>query len=275
MNYNEIQYFNNLPKILQKEQLNIKEDDVSYSRIETQSLETLEIDDVKGFVRQHGFCLIKLQKELKPIDWANFLTPHLGSLISQTPKGDDFIYEVDYNPTENGKKRRMQLNSNKAQPMHTDGHFKAKSPTTIALFCQKQAEQGGYSKMVSSENIYNYLQKICPKVVPKLFNLEAIKYTRKRPGGGLYEYTKPLFTQKEDGSIAMAYNPIMYKITAEKDVEQALQLINYFTNNPNNQITYKLAENELLLLDNQKMLHGRSEFNQTLRKLARLWFSGE
>jgi alpha-ketoglutarate-dependent taurine dioxygenase len=67
----------------------------------------------------------------------------------------------------------------------------------------------------------------------------------------------------------------MYQINASKNIEDCLRLINYYSNNPINQTIFKLKPHEILIVDNQRFLHGRTCFPQnSKRKMQRFWFQG-
>ncbi|WP_392476274.1 TauD/TfdA family dioxygenase [Nostoc sp. C110] len=271
MNSQEIRYFNSLPSLLRQSYVKINIDNSNLLRIRVEETK-INFDEIVEVIGVRDYCILTFSSTLDIQEFAEKANPFFGDLMSQTQEASSLIYSVEYNPQFNLS--NMQLNSNSAQPMHTDGHFKEKSPKYLCLYCCEQAKNGGFSQMVFADDVYSYIKSLSLEIAEQLFS-EYIEYSRRRPKGGLFKYNKKLFFRRNDGKIGISYNPIMYEIKADKKIEQALTLINYFTNKPSSQTIFRLQPNEMLILDNERVLHGRTSFDRTSRrKLKRLWFAG-
>jgi len=269
MDFREIKYFNSLPYLSRNSNLGMDVSDVV--RINVKG--TVDFDEISETLEARDYCILKFISTISIREFAQKASAYFGELIPQTQDSDSFMYSVEYNPQK--QLSNLQLNSNRAQPMHTDGQFKEKSPKYLCLYCHNRSKSGGFSQIVFADDVYNYINSLSSEVTNQLFN-EYIEYFRRKPSGGLFIYRKRLFFTRNDGKIGISYNPIMYKIEASKEVEQALILINYFTNRSSNQTIFKLEDNEMLIADNERLLHGRTHFDKSSsRKLERLWFSGK
>jgi hypothetical protein len=52
--------------------------------------------------------------------------------------------------------------------------------------------------------------------------------------------------------------------------------IYWYSQNPKNQNTYKLKPGEMIIIDNMAMLHARTEFPETDKRLLyRMWYNGK
>jgi hypothetical protein len=271
MNFQEIRYFNNFPNLLIEDYTKSSLDNPSLLKIKVEN-EGIDFDTVLNLIEICGYCILAFNSYLNMQQFAESSKPYFGNLMSQTQEPGSFIYNVKYDPQTNFSS--MQLNSNSAQPMHTDGHFKGRPPNLLCLYCCEQAKDGGFSQIVLADDVYCYIRSLSLEITELLF-IEYIGYSRRAPRGGLFRYRKKLFFRRSDGKIGISYNPIMYEIKAEKRIEQALMLINYFANRPSSQNIFRLSPNEMLVLDNERVLHGRSSFDRTSRrKMKRLWFTG-
>ena len=270
MSFQEIRYFNSLPDLLRKKF--IDKDDANLFRIKAEETK-INFDELVKALRIRDYCILTFDSSLDIQQFAQNANPYFGSLMSQTQETGSLVYSVEYDPKMNLSK--MKLNSNRSQPPHTDGHFKKKSPKYLCLYCCEQSENGGFSQMVFVDNVYDYIKSLPSEITEQLFSA-GIEYSRRRPRGGLFRYKKRLLFRTNDRRVGISYNPIMYEIRADKKIEQALTLINYFTNKPSNQTIFRLKPNEMLLLDNERVLHGRTNFDKnSRRKLKRLWFEGK
>ena len=272
MNFHEIRYFNSLPVLLSENYSQSSMNNLRLARIKVEGKQ-INFAAILRLIETSGYCILTFNSDLNIQRFAESSYPYFGALMSQTQKSGSFIYDVEYDPQTNFS--NMQLNSNSAQPMHTDGHFKEISPRYLSLYCIEQSKNGGFSQIILADDVYNYIKSLSLEIAELLFQ-EYIHYSRRMPKGGLFKYKKKLFFKRSDGKIGICYNPIMYEIKSEKSIEQALTLINYFTNKPSNQIIFRLNPNEMLILDNERVLHGRTSFDKTSkRQLKRLWFTGE
>lgn len=254
--FNEIKYFNSLPDILFKEKIN-------------DTIQTFSENSFNDFLNNNGFCIVNNVQNA--IEFFQKKSDIFGDIIHQTNDKKSLGYSVSY--SQNNKPTNYQLNSNRAQPLHTDGHYAPITPKFIALYCVNQSYKGGISQIIKSQDIYSYLQNKCTLDTKSLFDTK-INYKRKSPTGGYFDYSRSLFNLNDD-KLEINYNPIMYSISSTIRIENTLRLINYYCANPNNQIQFRLKSNQLLVMNNLSVLHGRSSFPiDSERKMERFWLTG-
>ena len=137
MNYQEIIYFNNLPNLLKKTSTEKDIDGSNLFKIRTEK-SRINFEQIAEAIKVRDYCIITFNSTLDIQKFAEKANPYFGDLMPQTQEAQSLIYNVEYNPQINLSK--MQLNSNKAQPMHTDGHFKETPPKYLCLYCSEQSK---------------------------------------------------------------------------------------------------------------------------------------
>lgn len=158
--------------------------------------------------------------------------------------------------------------TNQDQPLHTDGAFEVEPPGIVALQCELVAEQGGYSRILSGEILYEYLVYKSPESLIALFEADAFSIIRSQK-----QLTRPIFEYK-NSRINLAFRFDTTVTTSVKPQSQeAFQLAVDFITNPRNQLVFKLKENQILVQDNTRVMHGRTSFTGN-RKMNRLWLNG-
>jgi alpha-ketoglutarate-dependent taurine dioxygenase len=159
--------------------------------------------------------------------------------------------------------------TNQAHLMHTDGSFEIIPPKIVAMQCERSARRGGLSQIVYAESVYEYLMKNHFQELLTLFTY-PLTITR-----GDQTATQMIFVEKE-GRISMTFRGDSIISTAiPLQLEKAFNIIKHYVNCFNNQLIFKLQANQIILLDNTSVLHGRTSFpDDEARKLNRLWFDG-
>jgi alpha-ketoglutarate-dependent taurine dioxygenase len=159
--------------------------------------------------------------------------------------------------------------TNQRHFMHTDGPYEIEPPKIVAMQCEIPSKNGGLSQIVYCESIYEYLREDYPQELQILFT-HPFTITR-----GEQTATRAIFVEQE-GRISMAFRTDSFVSTdIPLQLEKAFKLIQEYVNNPKNQLIFKLKANQIILLDNTSVLHGRTSFpDHEVRKLNRLWFNG-
>ena len=88
--------------------------------------------------------------------------------------------------------------------------------------------------------------------------------------------SKPVFVLREDNFTQMIYRSGRdVSIKIHPKAQQGFWEIERFLANPDNYIEFRLAAGQILILDNTRLLHGRTSFSQNSnRKLHGLWCDG-
>ncbi len=160
--------------------------------------------------------------------------------------------------------------TNRMHPMHTDGSADIDPPKIVALQCEIPSQNGGFSQIVYGEEIYEYLIKNYPEELQNLFtNPVTIKNLGNKTD------TRAIFIEKQGRILITFKADSLVSIEIPDKIKNAFQIIKNYVNDPNNQFIFKLKANQILILDNTSVLHGRTSFpDNEVRKLNRLWFDG-
>lgn len=158
--------------------------------------------------------------------------------------------------------------TNLRHPLHTDGSFDIVPPKIVAMQCEIPSQNGGFSEIVYGESVYKYLKKY-PEELQNSFT-HPLTITR-----GGETATRAIFVEKE-GRISITFRlDAVISIAIPPQLQNVFNIIRNYVNNPNNKLTFKLEANQIVLLDNASLLHGRTSFpDNEVRKLNRLWLDG-
>lgn len=203
---------------------------------------------------------------------------HLGRAISQNAMGHILGHVRDIGANANDTNARIYQTSER-QSFHTD------SSDVVALLCLRTAKEGGKSLLVSTETIYNEMNKTRPDLVPLLFDPIATDRRGEIPEGekpyfeipvlnwhhgqltGLYQRQYIDSAQRFDGALRLT----------DKHVE-ALDLFDNLANDPDLHISMALKPGDMQFVYNHSQLHDRTGFTDwpeldARRHLLRLWLS--
>lgn len=240
---------------------------------------TLKVNKVDKISEQEQSELLKIFKEFKvvildcdpspnPKENLLALTKFFGAIKLHKRSDRDGVVPVAYLPDSPGYLDTTNLTA----PMHTDGSFETEPPLVVALQCEIPALNGGLSTMVHALNVYQYLTENYPLQLPALFNPNS--FLIKRIDGQMA--TQAIF-REHDNRIYMVFRSETDDSVIEihPEVKNAFNLIKDYVNNPSNQTVFQLQANQILLVDNTSVLHGRTSFpKESVRKLNKLWFTG-
>lgn len=197
-----------------------------------------------GVIAKQGYSLISgiPQNEVK------FHLSYLGSVLMET--------EIMERTTSS-----RLLASSKSMALHTD-HYKA---DYVVWYCIKQADEGGESLLLDTYGMMEFV--FSPNQLTELRKIRVFSH-KVFPQDSLHY---PLLSEKAGCKLKVFYSPWMVSDAATSQGKLALadwkQTIE--TIEP---IKILLKPNDLLIIDNGRMLHGRAAFNKNSdRLLHRLW----
>lgn len=206
------------------------------------------------------------------------LGAHLGRARSQNAMGHILGHVRDIGADASDPNARIYQTSER-QSFHTD------SADVVALLCLRTAKQGGKSLLVSTETIYNEMNRLRPDLVPLLFEPIATDRRGEIPAGekpyfeipvlswhrghltGMYQRQYIDSAQRFDGALHLT----------DKHIE-ALDLFDSLANDPKLHICMQLELGDLQFVYNHSQLHDRTGFTdwpepEKRRHLLRLWLS--
>lgn len=230
-------------------------------------LDNQRINQLIYYFNRYGFCIIDCKPMQNMVEDFLLLTEIFGGTTYHNRADERGIVSVSLIE---GFSEYLGT-SNKPHPLHTDGPFEKTPPKAMALQCEIPDPVGGFSLLVSCRAIYRYLLRQDYKGLQMLFNPSVFSVQRDN------QFERgPIFEIKND-YIQMRFrtNDGKANICIPLEAEYIFNLIKEFVENPQNQLSFKLKEGQILVVDNTSILHGRTEFSSNSpRKLNRLNFDG-
>ena len=203
---------------------------------------------------------------------------YIGKAVSQNAMGHILGHVRDIGADANDTNARIYQTSQR-QTFHTD------SADVVGLLCLKTAKEGGKSLLVSTETIYNKMNKIRPDLAALLFEPIATDRRGEVPEDEKPYFEIPIFNWYQ-GRLTGMYQrqyiesaqrfPDAARLT-NKHIE-ALNLFDELANDPKLFLSMQLAPGDIQFVHNHSQLHDRTgfidwpEINKR-RHLFRLWLS--
>jgi hypothetical protein len=246
----------------------------SYNKSECKSMDVITLDiasenssdlSVRSSLQSKGYCVVQTAEPSQ--DYRLQYEKYLAALFGEPMSGKNTSYQpyTKVQATENAK---FYVNSNVAQPIHTDEGHTTVFPRYAALYCEKEAFGGGESIIVPFSLLYSELVQNFGKDVYLLFAKDAITIENYQ---GVKQ--KPILINFENGDIGVSYSPVLQKMWCSDRVFEMFDYITQFAHTVDNQIRFKLISGQALIFDNCRILHGRTSFfSNEPRLLYRYWF---
>ncbi len=152
--------------------------------------------------------------------------------------------------------------SSAAHMLHTDGTFMKQPPMVNALFCVHPSEcGGGRNILVQAQEVYHSMQRRFGEDLAPLYDLRALTVSRQ---GSTAQH--PIF-KEIDGRIQMLYrNDQSASITIHPRAKDIFdRLVDVIRAAPRKE--FSLARNQLIIMDNTAVLHGRTAFERDSQRL--------
>lgn len=207
-------------------------------------------ETVKSNLLNNGFCLVKTL----PYFPNNIFSIQEYSFLGTLMNGEnDAGYSNTYIRPINGESRYIY--NNKSQPLHSDFGYSNNEPDIILLYCEKQAETGGESIIVTCDSIINHLNNTHGNIYKILYEEDSITYIRENNA-----VTKSFFCKRKSID-NISFSLFSNKILAKSNDHASLfnEIINY-THKTENQTWLKINHGDCLILNNRRVLHGRNAF---------------
>jgi len=307
-----------LPRRIDRPSAWIGEDMTKNSKLWTQTLSSSEIEELESATREfkvmssniadisiENFSLPKLGKKLsalrrtlthgvgfqliRGLPVKNYtletaatifcgIGAHLGMARSQNAMGHILGHVRDTGADPDDTNARIYQTSDR-QTFHTD------SSDIVGLLCLKTAFEGGKSLLVSTETIYNEMNRVRPDLVPCLFESIATDRRGEIPVGEKPYFEIPVLSWYQ-GFLTGMYQrqyidsaqrfPQAMRLT-KKHIE-ALDLFDQLANDKRLHLSMQLDVGDLQFVYNHALLHDRTGFidwpePDRKRHLLRLWIS--
>ena len=154
--------------------------------------------------------------------------------------------------------------------LHTDGSFEKHPPKMMMIYCETPAEQGGLSRICFAEDVYDFLEQNHPETLAELFRPDAFMIKRDDR-----EALRSVF-EVCDGRISMAFRyGTDVSLQIHPMARAGIAAIIEFVSDSANYAEFLLSEGQMLLMDNTRVLHGRTVFLPgSHRILHGLWCDG-
>ncbi|MFT4060185.1 MAG: TauD/TfdA family dioxygenase [Legionella sp.] len=221
----------------------------------------LNPDSMKTIIQENGFAVINM-KERNVLSILRALTKTFGQQIRDVGINKKYIARVE--AVTNGK---FYINTAFSQPLHSDEGYRTVFPRFVSLYCVKSSLKGGASTIIKVTELLAGLRTVFKEHVENLFCPDFIQIDT---ASG--KVNKQLLFHMGNGMIGMSYSPILRGLETNELGYEMISWINKFIHEPANQYRFTLKENDLLMMDNCQVLHGRTAFNkQDDRLLLRFW----
>lgn len=234
-----------------------------------------QIADGRGFVLLRRLPVEQYSKdELGMIFWG--IGTHLGRGLSQSVLGDRLGHVKDFSRED--PMARAYRNKQELSP-HTD------SCDLVGLFCLRNAESGGVSRLTSAISVHNAMLAEHPDYLERLY-LGYVRHRRgeEKPGDLPYTpYRIPVFSNTED-KVSTRY--VRSYVEAGEaaagrpmgpDERAVLDCFEATTKRPELMLEFTLQPGEAYFINNYTILHARTAFDDgdapddQRRHLLRLW----
>jgi alpha-ketoglutarate-dependent taurine dioxygenase len=226
-----------------------------------QNLDIADYNTIKSTVIEHGFAIVNFKgKSLLSI--IKLLQKLFGRAVKDVGIKKKYIAKVA--PSVNGK---YYVNSIFAQPLHTDEGYRNEFPRFVSLYCVTPSQTGGVSTIVRTKEVLDQLHSLFDIDVNNFFQSSFLQIE------SAYEtINKQILFELNENVIGMSYSPILRSITTSELGYKMIACINQFIHDPSNQYRIKLNANDLLIMDNCQVFHGRTAFGESdSRLMLRLW----
>lgn len=185
----------------------------------------------------------------------------LGEILPQY--NNEKMFEVSY---DKDIENIYYSKSQKIIAPHIDGHDYKIPPKYMMFYCVKASIfNDGYTQISDSKTILNQLSTQELDIITKpIFNFIS------KPGevksNNILHYLVPIYDIEKD-IFRYSYNYLsQIKDNYILKIIEHIKEIHY-----NNLINFKIPENSVLIVNNHRFLHSRTEFKDINRKLIRIW----
>ena len=156
--------------------------------------------------------------------------------------------------------------------MHTDNPYRDPVPGLQLLHCLINESDGGESQLVDGFAVAEKIRKKHPEAF-SLLSTQPVRFRYLDKGSADLEATSPLIETNPQGEvIAFRYNSrsaqtFTFSSEIMADYYNAYRLLGELLHEPEARIEFRLDAGQLIIFDNQRVLHGRSAYEEGFRHL--------
>ncbi|MFN6528136.1 TauD/TfdA family dioxygenase [Nostoc sp. ChiSLP03a] len=223
------------------------------------------------------------QKELQEYGWvylsglpADFqwigYTQHLTQTCLMPQDNNEYIYDVKFAPS--NEKLSDSKSQNELRP-HTEAPYLKIPPKYLALWCVQPSSCGkGYTTFVDSKEL---LRNLTIEEQQKLMKYGCSFVSKDTT----HSIIAPMlqFIQLNQLMLRFSYNVLVYgepspdmtkkASVSDQFLKNICDLVLEFFNN--NHVSLRMEKHSLLIMDNHRVLHSRTQYSDTVRHLQRIW----
>lgn len=227
-------------------------------------LKDLNIQDdvsISSAVSENGFAIFNI-KNMPLLPIIRVLQKQFGKQLKDVGINKKYVAKIK--ASINGK---YYINTAYSQPLHTDEGYRTEFPRFVSLVCVRPSLIGGTSTIVKTKELVDDLYRIFKDDISNLLRPDFIQIDT-----AYGKINKQILFNINKSTFGMSYSPIIHSIKTTELGHQIISSINKFIHNPQNQYRVLLKENDVLIMDNCQILHGRTAFKENDNRLfLRLW----
>lgn len=229
-------------------------------------IQTSEILHIFEMFNTFGFVILQCEPSINSEKQLLSLSQYFGNIIYHDHSDLDGIVSVF---PRDGCPSYVNTTTDDL-PLHTDCSFAEFPPKIVVLQCEIAANSGGLSRLGDGQLVYRYLAQEKPSELSALFDPHAMTVQRVTQ-----QATKPIF-EEHQGRIYMRFrSDNAVNISVKPEAISAFKEIKIFFENSHHQSIFKMKPHQILIMNNSRILHGRTSFHKDdERKFNRIWFDG-
>ena len=223
-----------------------------------------------------GKCFTDFSKE-ELIEIYQNVCRVLGTLYVQNDKNQKFVQVQDSGKSMKSGGRYHQ--TKEGGSYHTDSPQWEKVPDFIGMCCINQAKKGGESKFVSAYSIHNKMLKEHKPFLEMLYQQFHFDKRGEFESKELPTVFEPIFTYNNN-QLKCRYlrnyindGQMIQNTPLSKEQNKALDIFDKIIHDENLVVSYKLRQNEMVFFNNNRVMHGRTDFEdfENKRLMIRTW----
>ena len=210
-----------------------------------------------------GKCFTDFSKE-ELIEIYQNVCRILGTLYVQNDKNQKLVQVQDSGKSMKSGGRYHQ--TKEGGSYHTDSPQWEKVPDFIGMCCINPAKKGGESKFVSAYSIHNKMlkeHKQFLEILYQQFHFDKRGEFESKESPTVFE---PIFTYNNN-QLKCRYlrdyindGQMIQKTPLSKEQNEALDIFDKIIHDENLVVSYKLKQNDMVFFNNNRVMHGRSSF---------------
>ena len=193
-------------------------------------------------LESRGMCIL----HSLTLEDAETIASNLGEIVNQTDV-----------TVRHRKERGPLVTSDKALDIHTDHH----DVKYVLWHCLRNSSHGGYSLFSDADK---FIHALTPEDIEALSNVHLYEHDVFNSGNS----TSPMLSIGEDGKLRIYFS--FWHVSPDDKNNRAVKLFCQLAKQ--NTWRQKLLKNDILIVDNHRMLHGRTAIaGDKRRHLKRFW----